>query len=911
MDSNLTRHHLLLGQPGWGRCLDGNGDELSVSWNPKRVSGNTSGFDYDTSRETLTLQSRLALFRKASADARLTPANRRGAARDSYGNWYWISDDQSEVLVNNSGDGATTHFWSACDGAKCVREPMLGGFAAVATTNPKPIEQYSGLAVTEDHYLLAGLAKPPGLLVFDLHAGGPPEVMLWPAEVPFMPFDMAAKPKGGVFILDRQNGFLWELDRSLRVTGRDSVILRDAQKELFQPLDGTPLRRRPGRIFPLGVSIANASPLGGSDYVAVEAMPDGTALLLETAAGARFSRVARFVAGRMTGEPVSLESMRDLIEPDNQSAFSLRGHDFAFMQSRQQAEPDCLFVVPEEGDQVYSFSIRLQDDQIFLEPRQEYLPLRLFSGKALVGYGTQAYYDFADRWLPVVAQARPRFVFEATLETPVLDGRDPGCVWHRCTLDACIPPGDLIEVWSTAADDPNRLGVTGWDSEPLPYKRGDGSEEPFSRAESAGLGTWEFLFQSAKGRYAKLRLRFSGDGTSSPRLHALRAYYPRFSYLEHYLPGVYREDQRAAWFLDRLLANFEGLFTSLEDKVALARMLFDTRSSPNEFLDWLASWFGVALDPAWDETRRRLFLAHAMELFQYRGTPLGLVVALRLALDPCPTAAIFDLNSQLGDKQGFRTIERFRTRRMPPVLLGDASATLAPQPGRAWTPEQGGAELNRRWTAGGGSGVFPSSPPATATAAWQQFSTRELGFVPAGSEALALWQAFLSRRYRRIAAYNAAYGAALASFESPPWPVALPRDGAPLRDWYDFHVVVLATLSNAHRFTVLVPVSPGADPNSAAEQKRRELALRVVELEKPAHTACEVKYYWALFRTGSARLGDDTVLGQGSRDPRLMRPGVLGQAFAGESYLAAGHPRSVRNRVVLDQGNCSSQKENA
>ena len=100
----------------------------------------------------------------------------------------------------------------------------------------------------------------------------------------------------------------------------------------------------------------------------------------------------------------------------------------------------------------------------------------------------------------------------------------------------------------------------------------------------------ELLLQHAHGRYLQLRLQIeSADELATPRLHALRAWSPRFSYSRRYLPAVYREDEASADFLERFLANFEGLFTALEDRIAAASALFDVRTAPAT-LDWLASW---------------------------------------------------------------------------------------------------------------------------------------------------------------------------------------------------------------------------------------------------------------------------------------------------------------------------------
>ena len=420
----------------------------------------------------------------------------------------------------------------------------------------------------------------------------------------------------------------------------------------------------------------------------------------------------------------------------------------------------------------------------------------------------------------------------------------------------------------------------------------------------------------------------SSSSTSSatagrrPGCAALRAYYPRFSYLNRYLPAVYSEDPTSASFLDRFLANVEGFFTALEGRIAGVEALFDVQGAAAVDLDWLASWYGVALDPNWEESRRRLFLAHAMCFFQYRGTIRGLVMGLRLVLDQCADPSIFTdpttcsrftdaakLRTQLTQ---YRIVEMYATRILPAVVLGDPTGPATVAPGGRWQVSQGRDALNAMYRALFGPNnppaEFPIQPPTDATtlATWQQFAQQALGFVPsAGPADLTRWQNFLERRYQSLSAYNAAYGltgaAAASSFAAIPLPTLLPANGPPLLDWFQFEATVLGRLRTAHRFRVLLPAPTTDDAAQDEHQRRYNLAARVLDLEKPAHTVYDIQFYWAYFRAGYARLGCDTLLDRGSRSPQLMAPMILDLGDLAASYLTPALPGERAPRWFLGE----------
>jgi hypothetical protein len=162
-----------------------------------------------------------------------------------------------------------------------------------------------------------------------------------------------------------------------------------------------------------------------------------------------------------------------------------------------------------------------------------------------------------------------------------------------------------------------------------------------------------------------------------------------------------------------------------------------------------------------------------------------------------------------------------------------------------------------------------------------------------------LWQEFLARRYLRIRALNQVYGTSWPAFESVALFDVLPTDGAPLEDWYRFESVAVQQQLTAHRFTVLLPVPMSLAFSPDEHRHRLELARRIIELEKPAHTVFEVKCYWEMFRVGEARLQLDTLLDQGSRAPQLLPGFTLDRGFIGSSYLAPPVPEDAKDRYIL------------
>lgn len=295
-----------------------------------------------------------------------------------------------------------------------------------------------------------------------------------------------------------------------------------------------------------------------------------------------------------------------------------------------------------------------------------------------------------------------------------LDSGRADTVWHRLYVEADIPPGCGLRVFLAATDQEDvgaEIPAEDWhehrfgaifargagldataDAADARIPRGAWQPEPSELPFAAPLlacppardraGLFTALIQRAnrpvkalRGRFLRVRVELIGDGRATPELAAVRAYASRFSYRDRYLPTLYRETgfgpdadrllppeqaggATPADFLERFLANFEGLLTGWEERIAGAYLLTDPESAPEDALAWLGSWIGVGFEVGLSVAQQRRMLREAPALYRARGTLAGLCRALDIATDGAVA------------RREIVVLEGFRLRRTFATILG-------------------------------------------------------------------------------------------------------------------------------------------------------------------------------------------------------------------------------------------------
>lgn len=248
---------------------------------------------------------------------------------------------------------------------------------------------------------------------------------------------------------------------------------------------------------------------------------------------------------------------------------------------------------------------------------------------------------------------------EGAFVSEPLDSGIYACQWHRIVLRGSIPAGTQVRVETFTSESPKSSDEV----------RALSDARWFTRQDHVlvGEGAWDCLILSPPGRYCWIRLTLTGSGSATPRLDSVRVHFPRASSLQ-YLPAVYSEEPVSRDFLSRFLSLFDTIRDGISDRVRDAALYFDPEATPAEapsrgaadFLTWLGSWIGLAVESNWPIEKRRRLVRDAHRLYELRGTPEGLRLHVQLYAGREP-----------------RILEHFRLRQwmfLGSGRLGDCSA---------------------------------------------------------------------------------------------------------------------------------------------------------------------------------------------------------------------------------------------
>jgi phage tail-like protein len=485
----------------------------------------------------------------------------------------------------------------------------------------------------------------------------------------FTPFRLAAHPSGGVWILDRTH-------------------------KLLARVRGLPLPMRPNAVY---------SP---STFRPSQEDPDPPRLQLFKQGGGWFGlnedpvAIASSPAGRLAVLTWRTDATAAVHQwtPDGAhvAPITLTGAHWPYSIS-WVSEDSLAVLVPDITTQAPVFQLTTG------QPVGDIYPIRDYDGGPFLHVPSlPAAYGTTDGGIvPLHHLSLPGFTASgsAVLAKPV-DSADTRTIWHRAYLEASIPPHCGIKLFFAATDRPtpptadtewhehrfgdvyanapdsHKIPRAAWVSTPSEVPQHPGLLGCVPERDRVGLFT--VLIQRTNrpvsglcGRYLWARVSLTGDTRSTPEIAALRVYGSRFSYVEKYLPELYHEDlfgpdadavstngHTPSDFLERFLANFEGVLTPLEDRIASAYLLTDPATVPDKSIEWLASWIGLTFDPAIPADRRRAMLQNAPHLFRRHGTLSGLELGLNIATG----GAI--------DRGAVRVLEDWRVRRTCATILG-------------------------------------------------------------------------------------------------------------------------------------------------------------------------------------------------------------------------------------------------
>ncbi len=92
------------------------------------------------------------------------------------------------------------------------------------------------------------------------------------------------------------------------------------------------------------------------------------------------------------------------------------------------------------------------------------------------------------------------------------------------------------------------------------------------------------------------------------------------------LPAMYAEDE----FAQRLMSAFDETLAPAFAVLDNFDAYLDPHLTPEDFLEWVASWVGAVIDENWTIDKRRRLVSDATYLYRWRGTAQGVAASVAL-----------------------------------------------------------------------------------------------------------------------------------------------------------------------------------------------------------------------------------------------------------------------------------------
>ncbi|WP_328432583.1 phage tail protein [Streptomyces sp. NBC_00453] len=271
--------------------------------------------------------------------------------------------------------------------------------------------------------------------------------------------------------------------------------------------------------------------------------------------------------------------------------------------------------------------------------------------------------------------------------------------WDRVQIELAepAPPGTHVRIWTRASGTPHGPDVPApgpptstardtvdLDHAPVPTAAERWRAGPLDCPDVRVLAMPQ---DTAPALWVAVEL--VGDGRTTPRLSDVRVMRSGRGLLDQ-LPAVYTGNDDGSGQLGRLLGLFSSVYTQVTADLDRLPALLDPAVAPDHedapWLSRLAAWVAAGLDaldpaaPSSQVRRRRERVAEAVAAHARRGTPAGLVEAVRREVggievevhEPLLDAGVWKLGDPGSSVLGSTT--RLTARPEPPVL--DSTAVL-------------------------------------------------------------------------------------------------------------------------------------------------------------------------------------------------------------------------------------------